>query len=142
MPISTIVKRRFAEASTLRVLTHNIYGQSAEWSARRQVLIDGIRELSPDLIALQETIRTDTYDQVVDLVGAAYHILHSRERASNGMGISIASRWPLGEVRELDLHLTARTADFPCTTLMVEVQAPQPFGPVLLVNHFPNWQLD
>jgi endonuclease/exonuclease/phosphatase family metal-dependent hydrolase len=142
MPLSTIVKRRPADTDTVRALTLNIYGQSADWPARRQVLIDGIRELSPDLIALQETIRTDDYDQIVDLVGAAYHILHSQERAPNGMGISIASRWPLGKVCELDLHLTPRTADFPCTTLMVEVQAPQPFGSVLLVNHFPNWQLD
>jgi endonuclease/exonuclease/phosphatase family metal-dependent hydrolase len=142
MPISTIVKRNLADTGTLRVLTHNIYGQSANWAARRQVLVDGIRELAPDLIALQETIRTDDYDQVVELLGAAYHILHSRQRAPNGIGISIASRWPLGEVHELDLHLTPRTADFPCTTLLAEVQAPQPFGPVLLVNHFPNWQLD
>jgi hypothetical protein len=51
MPIST-VKRRLAEAGTLRILTHNIYGQSADWTNRQQVLANGMRELSPDLIAL------------------------------------------------------------------------------------------
>src|SRR5215208_6490193 len=82
MPISTIVKRNLADTGTLRVLTLNIYGQSAHWAARRQVLVDGIRQLAPDLIALQETIRTDDYDQVVELLGAEFHIVHSRERES------------------------------------------------------------
>jgi len=91
---------------------------------------------------LQETIRTDDYDQVVDLLGAEFHIVHSHAREPNGSGISIASRWPISAVRELDLNVTPRTADFACATLVAEIQAPQPFGPVLLVNHFPNWQLD
>ena len=58
-----------------------------------------------------------------------------------GQGISIASRWPLGEVREVDLNVTPRTADFACGTLVAEVLAPDPVGPLLFVNHLPNWQL-
>ncbi len=38
--------------------------------------------------------------------------------------------------------MTPRTLDFACTTLLVEIQAPQPFDSLLFVNHFPNWQLD
>jgi endonuclease/exonuclease/phosphatase family metal-dependent hydrolase len=142
MRVSNIVSRRQTQDETLRVLTHNLYGQSAQWPNRRQVLSAGIRELSPDLIALQETILTADYDQVADLLGAEFKIIHSRERDPHGMGISIASRWPIGAVRELDLNVTSRTADFPCTTLIAEIQAPQPFGSLLFVNHLPNWQLD
>lgn len=41
----------------------------------------------------------------------------------------------------MDLHVTPRTADFPCVTLLAEVLAPDPVGPLLFVNHFPSWQL-
>lgn len=58
------------------------------------------------------------------------------------MGISIASRWPLGEVHELDLSVTPRCAGFPAGTLVVEVRAPDPVGTFLFVNHFPHWQLN
>ena len=56
------------------------------------------------------------------------------------MGVSIASRWPLGAVQEVDLHVTPRTAKLPCVTLVAEVAAPDPVGPMLFVNHFPSWQ--
>ncbi len=58
------------------------------------------------------------------------------------MGISIASRWPLGKVEEVDLHVTPRTEGFPCTTLIAEVLRPGPAQPLLFVNHFPSWQLN
>jgi endonuclease/exonuclease/phosphatase family metal-dependent hydrolase len=60
----------------------------------------------------------------------------------DGQGASIASRWPLGDVREVDLHVTPRTSDLACTTLICEVHAPEPLGLLLFVNHVPNWQLD
>ena len=42
---------------------------------------------------------------------------------------------------EPDLNVTPRTADFACGTLLAEVLAPDPIGPLLFVNHLPNWQL-
>jgi endonuclease/exonuclease/phosphatase family metal-dependent hydrolase len=59
-----------------------------------------------------------------------------------GQGVSLASRWPLGEVRELDLHITPRTADFACVTFAAEVNAPDPIGPLLFVFHNPSWKLN
>lgn len=146
MGVSDISDRRVPRVGTMRVLTHNIYGWHSNWEGRRRVLIDGIRELRPDLIALQETILTDDYDQAADLLGAAFDfhfpIVNSRARETDGQGISIASRWPIGEVRELDLHVTPRTADFACTTLSAEIQVPDPIGPLLFINHFPDYQPD
>lgn len=126
----------------VRVLTLNLWGRNGAWLERRSVLIDDFRALQPDLVALQEAIKNDEYDQVIDLLGPGFHIAHQQGRDPDGMGVSIASRWPLGEVREVDLHVTSRTMDFPCTTLVVEVFAPDPVGPLLFVNHFPNWQLN
>jgi len=128
-----------SNAQSIRVLTYNIYGHHAGWSDRRKVVADGLRALSPDLIAFQETIVRDDTDQVWEVLGGEYDVVHSEERHSDGMGISIASRWPISNVDELDLHVSARTEGFPCTTLIAEVEAP-PIGRLLLVHHFPDYQ--
>ena len=124
----------------VRVATLNLWGRSGAWTDRRSLLVDGFGELRPDLVAFQESIKTDDYDQVSDLLGADFQVVHQRARAADGMGVSIASRWPLGEVHEVDLHVTARTADFPCVTLIAEILAPKAVGSLLFVNHFPSWQ--
>jgi endonuclease/exonuclease/phosphatase family metal-dependent hydrolase len=126
----------------VRVVTLNLWGRRGDWAARRSVLIEGLRELRPDLVALQEAIVSDEYDQVGDLLGSGFRLVHQRDREPDGQGASIASRWPVGEVREVDLHVTPRTEDFAATTLVAEVLAPEPFGPLLFANHVPNWQLD
>jgi endonuclease/exonuclease/phosphatase family metal-dependent hydrolase len=128
----------------VRVATLNLWGRSGAWAERRSVLIDGFRELRPDLVALQEPVKTEDYDQVADLLGQEFHVVHHNAGlADDGdhNGASIASRWPLGEVREVDLNVTPRTADFPCTTIVAEVLAPDPIGPLLFVNHLPSYQL-
>jgi endonuclease/exonuclease/phosphatase family metal-dependent hydrolase len=126
----------------MRVLTLNLWGQRGAWEERRSVLISGLRDLQPDLIAFQESIVTDTYDQIHDLLGANYHFVHHSIRDPDGQGISIASRWPLNEVHEIDLQVSARTADFACTALVAEILVPDPVGPLIFVNHCPNWQSD
>ena len=124
----------------IRVATLNLWGRWGAWEHRRSALIGGFKALEPDLVALQESIRTDQYDQVADLLGDGFHIVHQQARADDGMGVSIASRWPIEETRELDLHVTPRTAGFPCATLIAEVHTPDPIGPLLFVNHLPSWQ--
>ncbi len=129
--------------SELRVATLNVWARHEPWPARRTVLIEGFRELQPDVVGLQEVVNIDGYDQVADLLGPEYHVVHQKKGLiGDGNGIGIASRWPVGEVHEVDLHLTSRTADFPCTSLIAEILAPEPVGPFLFVNHFPNWQLN
>jgi len=112
------------------------------------VLVEGFRELEPDLVAFQEAVVGDGYDQVAALLGPGYHVAHQTDREAGrggdieeGQGISVASRWPLGEVWEPDLNVTSRTEDFACGTIIVEVFAPEPVGLLLFVNHLPNWQL-
>ncbi len=129
-------------SNVLRLITLNLWQRYGAWVERRTVLIDGIQALQPDLVAFSESIKTDEYDQAADLLGPGFNIVHSKARNPSGMGISIASRFPLGTLQEVDLNVTPRTAGFPCTTLVVEVLAPDPIGPLLCVNHFPNWQLN
>jgi endonuclease/exonuclease/phosphatase family metal-dependent hydrolase len=129
----------------VRIATLNVWGRHDPWPARRSILIEGFRELQPDVVGLQEAITLDGYEQIADLLGPNYNLVHQTKGLigdGNGNGIGIASRWPVGEVREVNLHLTPRTADFPCATLIAEIFAPDPVGPFLFVNHFPNWQLN
>ena len=132
-----------------RVVTQNLWGRRGDWGARRSVLGDGFRELNPDLVALPESIVTDEYDQVRDLLGDDFHLVHQQAREPGegsdvepGQGHSLASRWPVGEVGELDLHLTPRTEGFACGTLAAEVIAPEPLGPLIFAFHNPSWKLD
>jgi endonuclease/exonuclease/phosphatase family metal-dependent hydrolase len=130
----------------VRALTLNLWGRRGEWDARRRVIVEALRELRPDLVALQEAVVTEDYDQAADLLGADFELAHQKQREPGedgvepGQGASIGSRWPLGEVREVDLHVTSRTAGFACTTLVAEVDAP--LGPLVFANHVPSWQLD
>jgi len=125
-----------------RLATLNVWGTRGDWKARREVLAREFAELDADLVTLQECIRTDTYDQAREILGDGYHLVHQSEREPDGQGVTIASRWPVGEVAEIDLHLTPRTAGFACTSLLAEILAPEPLGRIWLVDHFPSWQLD
>jgi endonuclease/exonuclease/phosphatase family metal-dependent hydrolase len=44
-------------------------------------------------------------------------------------------------MREVDLNVTPRTAHFPCTTLVAEVRASDPIGPLLFVIYLPSYEL-
>lgn len=129
----------------IRVATLNLWAKQEPWVERRRMLIDGFRQLQPDLVALQEPIVGGGYDQVVDLLGSDYYVAHTTRGLvpNHGhQGASIASRWPLDVVHEVDLNLTPRTADFPCTTLIAEVAALAPVGALLFVNHLPSYELN
>jgi endonuclease/exonuclease/phosphatase family metal-dependent hydrolase len=127
----------------VRVLMLSVFGDGAVWPDRRPVVVAGLRELRPDLVVFEEAIKTDAYDQVVDLLGPDYHVAHQAGRPENGSGLSIASRWPFVEVRQADLPATARVSpDFPCAALAAEIVAPDPVGAMLLVGMRTSWQVD
>jgi endonuclease/exonuclease/phosphatase family metal-dependent hydrolase len=113
------------------------------------VLREHLRGLEPDLVALVEAVVTEEYDQTLDLLGPDYHFVHQQAREpgeedgpERGLGHSLASRWPVGETRELDLHLTPRTEGFACGTLAAEIVAPEPLGTLVFAFHNPSWKLD
>jgi endonuclease/exonuclease/phosphatase family metal-dependent hydrolase len=126
----------------------NIFGRRADWTARRRLLREAVRRLDPDLLALQEAVVTDDHDQVADVVGGEMHLLHQRAREPGGpgdvepgQGISIASRWPIASAEEIALDVTPRTAGFASGTIVASIEVPGPIGPLLFVNHLPDWQL-
>ena len=128
-----------ALSGAVRVATLNLWGRYGAWDERRSVLSDGLRELEADVIAFQEAIANDGYDQVSDLLGPGYHIHHQAGREADGSGLSIASRWPLGEVREEALDPTTRVD--PSRMALAEVLAPGTLGSLLIAHHNASWQL-
>jgi endonuclease/exonuclease/phosphatase family metal-dependent hydrolase len=124
----------------VRVATLNLWGRHGNWEERRQVLVDGLREIRPDVVAFQEAVVADGYDQVADLLGAGYHVVHHGDRMEDGSGLSIASRWPLGKVREEASRVTPRVG--PSEVAVAEILAPDPLGRTLLfAHHNASWQL-
>ncbi|GAA1489272.1 hypothetical protein GCM10009626_20180 [Brachybacterium sacelli] len=104
--------------------------------------------LEADVITLQETVLTAQVDQAAQILGSGYHLAQQTQRetgrhgAPDGQGITTASRWPIGEVVEVDLDVTDRTSDFACICLITEILAPAPLGRIWVANHFPDYQLD
>lgn len=64
-----------SSGSGVRVATLNLWRRRGKWEERRSVLIDGFHQLQPDLVALQEAIKTEDYDQTVDLLGPDYYVV-------------------------------------------------------------------
>jgi endonuclease/exonuclease/phosphatase family metal-dependent hydrolase len=124
------------------VLTFNLWGMRGDWPTRRKVLDEGLRDLAPDVVTFSEAILIDDHDQVRDVLGDGYHVAHQQVREPDGQGVSTASRWPIGQVREVDLQLGRRTARFAATSLITEILAPEPFGRIWLCNHLPDYRLD
>ncbi len=131
-------------AERVRLYTHNIYARRAQWDGRRRVLLAGLAELDPDVVLLQEEVRTRDYDQTADLVGPEWHVVHSAGRSEDeGSGISVASRWPLTAVDEIDLTVGGPPIDeYAWAALVVQVEAPAPIGRFLVANHFPDATVD
>jgi endonuclease/exonuclease/phosphatase family metal-dependent hydrolase len=123
----------------MRVLTLNLFARHAGWAERRAALVEGLRTLRPDLIAFQECITDDGYDQAVELLGADYQIAHqSIGLLGDGKhGASIASRWPIKEVREVDHGVAEKNLDYACGTVLADVLVPDPIGPTLFIAHGP-----
>ncbi|TCC64066.1 endonuclease/exonuclease/phosphatase family protein [Kribbella pittospori] len=107
----------------IRVATLNIWCRHGDWPARRDVLREGFRSLRPDFVALQETVVDDAGDQVREIFGDEYDVLHQGCRTSEGVGCSVVSRWPAVRDEEVDLCVTDRVnpRDFPGHSAAVEV---------------------
>jgi len=126
----------------MRVLTYNLlaYGQ-ADGARRAEVVRAELARLRPDVVALQEVTRADGFDQAVDLLGDEVVIVDHPGADDGGVGACLASRWPVGAVHTLDLHLVPDAVGLPWAAA-VAAEVDGPLGPVLVVHHKPNWQLD
>lgn len=133
---------RCCHSGPVRLATLNVFGLTGNWPDRLVALQNGFVALDADLVTLQETILTEELDQAAAILGPGFQLAHASHREANGSSITTASRWPLGRIVEVDLHVTERTHEFACTCLVTEILAPQPYGRIWLANHLPDFQVD
>jgi endonuclease/exonuclease/phosphatase family metal-dependent hydrolase len=122
----------------MRVATLNLWVMNGAWEERSAALRAGLRELSPDVIGFQEVIKDEQHDTATEIVGPDYEVRHQATGLlGDGNCAAVASRWPITGWYEVDLQLGPSTADFPATTQIAELDAPEP---LLFVNHLPSWK--
>ena len=130
----------------IRVVTLNIW--NSEGDPRRLELINReLRELRPDLLALQEVIHSDERGQLDALLdGTGLHATHQAQTAAvippdaaNYGGNALASRWPHRVVEVLDLRMSD-ALDVPWLGIAALVPLPD-LGEVLFITPTTSWRL-
>jgi endonuclease/exonuclease/phosphatase family metal-dependent hydrolase len=125
----------------LRVLTLNIWNRFGPWDERLTVIRDGIREMSPDLVGLQEVVEVPGITQA-DAIGEGlgYHAAYGLA-SSYGEGISLGnaalSRWPIRTSQVFPLPNGG--TDESRSLLFAEIDSPYGVIP-FFVTHL-NWKL-
>jgi endonuclease/exonuclease/phosphatase family metal-dependent hydrolase len=126
--------------ASLRVVTLNIWNRCGPWEERLAVIREGLRELSPDLVGLQEVIDANGRTQAEDIaeglgLATAYGMAHSY-----GGGVSLGnaalSRWPIAATRLFPLP--AGGTDERRSMLLAEIDSPHGKIP-FFVTHL-NWK--
>lgn len=94
---------------SLSVVTLNIYHDADDWDSRRPLIIQGLKELSPDVILLQEVLQKEALDNqasdIAEALGyeswfASANSRYDRQRFGN----AILTRHPILERSEHRLH--------------------------------------
>jgi endonuclease/exonuclease/phosphatase family metal-dependent hydrolase len=124
----------------IRVATVNLFARHGDWERRRPALRHALKALDADVLALQEAVVDRDGDTAEQLLGDGYQIVHQQHGLvgdGTHRGSSVASRWPVRAVHEVDLHLTDRTHDYSCGTVIAEVDSS--VGRLLVGSHGNSW---
>jgi endonuclease/exonuclease/phosphatase family metal-dependent hydrolase len=122
----------------LRVMTMNAHGPAnPDWDRRHRLLGNTIRELDPDVIALQE-VPLDLDADLGRILGHSYH-LASFSEAADGVAGTVATRWPHRLIAEVDLRITERATNALSWSAAVLLEMETPLGNVVVVHHKPSW---
>jgi endonuclease/exonuclease/phosphatase family metal-dependent hydrolase len=130
----------------LSVLTLNLWNDAGPWPEREKRVREWLDRLAPDLIGFQEALRTETRDQVAELLGSrGYHLAYApatkfwREGSpySHGdFGNAVASRFPITEEEAIRLPDSGdgekRSA--------LAVTLASPLGPISFCCTHLNWK--
>ena len=123
----------------LRVGTLNIWNRMGPWDERLAALRAGIAAEDVDILALQEVVCTEGFEQAAILAaGTAYQLVQGRHlEARMPMGNAILSRFPILRHELLELP----TGDTLERRTLLHAVLDAPFGQVpVFVTHL-NWRL-
>ena len=121
----------------LRVVTLNVYGPAnPDWDRRHRLVARTLADLDPDVVALQEV---PTGPELATILDPGYHTTHFTRSSDDGVGGTLATRWPHRLVTEIDQHLTERSRDVLPWTATTIVELDTPLGPLVVAHHKPSW---
>ncbi|MEK9162987.1 MAG: endonuclease/exonuclease/phosphatase family protein [Chloroflexota bacterium] len=97
-----------------KVLTLNLLNDLSRWDERKNLIAQGVNDLQPDLIALQEVkLPLNTAQWLADHIGGyTVHLCPKTGKAKNREGIAILSRLPVEGEAYLDLQRQGRVAQY------------------------------
>ena len=129
---------------TLRVLTLNVWNLTGS-PDRQESIRKGIAALRPDLVALQEVVRSTTRDQLTELLaGTGLHAFHQNDMVDGQLqnqefGTALASRWQPARIDVTALPASQHDA----AECAIAAAVPLPTGPkILFMSVKPSWRLD
>jgi endonuclease/exonuclease/phosphatase family metal-dependent hydrolase len=96
----------------LRFLTLNLLNDVSNWARRAPLVLEGIRSLAPDVIALQEVnLEIDNARWLAEALGGyRAHVASGTGRRTGREGLAILSRWPSGRHESLSFGKQGRIA--------------------------------
>ncbi len=126
----------------LRVVTWNIWWRYGPWQQRRPAIAATLRQLDPDVIALQEVWDDGTGNLAAELASElGYH--HSYQSAESrdgiGFGNAVLSRWPIAGSDSRPLYGAKETGEGR-GVVFAEVDGPR--GPVQVFSTHLNWRFE
>jgi endonuclease/exonuclease/phosphatase family metal-dependent hydrolase len=125
--------------SRMRIVTLNVLTYaSADGRARLPVQRASVRNLAADVIALQEVIRSEEFDQAAELLGPGYTVVDLPGDDPRFGGECLASRLPVSDVHSLDRPLES---GYRANAVAIEATAPD-IGAVVVVHHKATYELD
>ncbi len=121
------------------VLSLNIWNRGEPWEQRRELIREGLRELSPDVVTLQEVLELPGIAQAHELAeGLGYDVTFGRDGDDHyAFGNAILSRWPARETRTDPLPREG-TRENRC---IVYACLDAPWGKLPVFSTHLNWKL-
>ena len=120
--------------NSLNLVTINILVDFTRWNARRDLLVEGLAALQPDVVALQEVrLPENPASWLAEKLGMKYiHLSPKTGFEASREGIAILSRLPFEAQATLDLEGQQRVAQF----VQVNVKG----QPLVFANTHLYWQ--
>jgi endonuclease/exonuclease/phosphatase family metal-dependent hydrolase len=126
----------------LRVVTWNIWWRYGPWQQRRPAIAATLRQLDPDVIALQEVWDDGAGNLAAELAGELgyHHAFQSAERMDGiGFGNAVLSRWPIARRDSRPLYGEEETGE---GRVVVFAEVDGPRGPLPVFSTHLNWRFE
>ena len=132
-----------AEPERLSVLTWNLWWRFGPWEERFPAIVETIRQVDPDIAALQEVWFADGTSSAQRIANAlGYHHVADHRLVMDGVGFgnAVLSRWPIGDTASTPLPPDEVSRNERRLAVLAVVEAPD--GPVQVWSTHLNWRHD